>query len=154
MAPAVVEAAVAPVAPVAEPEVQLAPVSLAEVLVPAPEVVAAPAPAAAVAVVAEAPAEAAAPAPVAAAAAPFVLPTDKLADLARASGLEWINSDPDKVRVVQEAIANEPAPVRVPREIRPVVLVDEGPLVLVETRRDLAAYQLPFEQASESAPAA
>jgi ribonuclease E len=36
--------------------------------------------------------------------------------------------------------------VRVPREIRPVVLPDEGPLVLVETRKDLSQVMLPFEQ--------
>jgi ribonuclease E len=38
-----------------------------------------------------------------------------------------------------------PAPIRVPREIRKVVLPDEGPLVLVETRKDLAQVRLPFE---------
>ena len=80
------------------------------------------------------------------AAAPYVLPLEALADMARAAGLEWINSDADKVRVVQEAIAAEPPPVRVPRVIKPVVLIDEGPLVLVETRRDLAGLTLPFER--------
>jgi ribonuclease E len=34
----------------------------------------------------------------------------------------------------------------VPREIPPAVVLDEGPLVLVETRRDLSAMTLPFEQ--------
>jgi ribonuclease E len=34
----------------------------------------------------------------------------------------------------------------VPRVIKPVVLIDEGPLVLVETRRDLAGLTLPFER--------
>jgi ribonuclease E len=29
-----------------------------------------------------------------------------------------------------------------------VVVVDEGPLVLVETRKDLSQLKLPFEQAS------
>ena len=46
---------------------------------------------------------------------------------------------------MQAAIAAEPQPVRVPREPKPVVLVDEGPLVLVETRRDLSELKLPFE---------
>jgi ribonuclease E len=77
---------------------------------------------------------------------PYVLPLDALAELARGAGLEWVNSDADKVRAVQEAIASEPAPVRVPRVIKPVVLIDEGPLVLVETRRDLAGLTLPFER--------
>jgi ribonuclease E len=91
----------------------------------------------------------AAPAPATEAAAapaePFVLPADQLAALARDAGLEWIGSDPDKVRSVQEAMAREPQPVHVPREPKPVVLVDEGPLVLVETRKDLSAIRLPFE---------
>jgi len=39
----------------------------------------------------------------------------------------------------------EPKPVHVPREPKPVAVVDEGPLVLVETRRDLRNMPLPFE---------
>lgn len=91
-----------------------------------------------------------APAPVPAAAppAPFVLPTDSLAQLAQAAGLEWVQSDEEKVRTVQAAIAAEPKSVHVPREIVRIVLPDEGPLVLVETRRDLADVKLPFEQAA------
>ncbi|WP_422843519.1 Rne/Rng family ribonuclease [Acidovorax sp. M2(2025)] len=116
--------------------------------------------AAAPAAVAVAPVPAAAPvapAPAAAATAaapglprvqPFTLPVDDLHQVATASGLQWVNSDADKVASVQAAIAAEPAPVRVPRERPPVVVVDEGPLVLVETRRDLAAMKLPFEQPS------
>ena len=56
-----------------------------------------------------------------------------------------MNSDQEKVAKVQAAIAAEPKPVHVPREPRPVVVVDEGPLVLVETRRDLRQVTLPFE---------
>jgi ribonuclease E len=33
-----------------------------------------------------------------------------------------------------------------PRERKPVVLADEGPLVLVETRKDLSQFALPFER--------
>jgi ribonuclease E len=76
---------------------------------------------------------------------PFVLPTQELAELARGAGLEWVSSDADKVRAAQEAIANEPQPIRVPRERPPVASVDEGPLVLVETRKDLSQIRLPFE---------
>ena len=43
-------------------------------------------------------------------------------------------------------IAAEPAPVHVPRERKPLVVVDEGPLILVETRKDLSQVQLPFER--------
>jgi ribonuclease E len=57
-----------------------------------------------------------------------------------------VNSDADKVRAAQEAMAREPQPVHVPRVITPVVLPDEGPLVLVETRKDLSQVKLPFEQ--------
>ena len=42
-------------------------------------------------------------------------------------------------------MAAEPPPVHVPRERRPVVRIDEGPLVLVETRKDLTQFKLPFE---------
>ncbi len=44
----------------------------------------------------------------------------------------------------QAAIAAEPKPARVPRERAPAVVIDEGPLVLVETRKDLAEMKLPF----------
>ena len=43
-------------------------------------------------------------------------------------------------------MANEPRPVHVPRVPRPPVVIDEGPLVLVETRKDLSQMKLPFEQ--------
>lgn len=79
---------------------------------------------------------------------PFTLPVDLLQQVASASGLQWVNSDADKVAAVQAAIAAEPQPVRVPRERPPAVVLDEGPLVLVETRRDLAAMKLPFESTS------
>ena len=98
-----------------------------------------------------------APAPAAAAPAPapaglpkvsgFALPVDTLAGLAGAAGLQWVNSDADKVAAVQAAIAAEPAPIHVPRERPPAVELDDGPLVLVETRKDLGKISLPFEQA-------
>ena len=107
---------------------------------------------------AEAPAVQAAPEPVAAVAAPaaiaataYVLPVQELQALARAAGMEWVNSDADKIAAVQAAIAAEPAPVRIPRERPPVVVLDEGPLVLVETRKDLTDMVLPFEQENTAA---
>lgn len=76
----------------------------------------------------------------------FALPTDALLDVAQSSGLQWINSDSDKVAAVQAAIDAEPKPIHVPRE-RPVpASIDTGPLVLVETKRDLRNMTLPFEQ--------
>ncbi|HEX5371422.1 MAG TPA: Rne/Rng family ribonuclease [Aquabacterium sp.] len=93
----------------------------------------------------DAPAFAQAPAAVAES---FVLPLADLAALAAEAGLEWVNSDADKIRAVQEAIAAEPKPVHVPRERKPAPVLDEGPLVLVETRKDLSQIKLPFESAA------
>jgi ribonuclease E len=121
---------------------------------------AAPAPVAApVAAVPNAPATAPATAPKpaapAAAASPaaralpkvqsYTLSVAEMQAIAAASGLEWVNSDASKVAQAQAAIAAEPRPVHVPREPRPAVVLDEGPLVLVETRKDLRDMTLPFE---------
>ncbi|HSN34587.1 MAG TPA: ribonuclease E/G, partial [Ideonella sp.] len=76
---------------------------------------------------------------------PFALPIDELAALARDAGLEWVGSDAEKIRLAQEAIAAAPMPAHVPRERKPVPVLDEGPLVLVETRKDLSQVRLPFE---------
>ncbi|MFG6456880.1 Rne/Rng family ribonuclease [Roseateles sp. BYS96W] len=106
---------------------------------------AAPAPAPVVDVVAPpppAPAQAPAPAPVAQA---FELPLGELHAIAEGAGLQWVNSDADKIAAAQAAIAAEPAPAPLGREPAPVVVVDEGPLVLVETRKDLSQVKLPFE---------
>jgi ribonuclease E len=65
--------------------------------------------------------------------------------LAASAGLQWVNSDPEKIAAVQAAMAAEPAPIRVPREPRRHRLADEGPLVLVETKKDLSQLKLPFE---------
>jgi ribonuclease E len=106
-----------------------------------------------------APAAAVAPAPAAVADAPaaglprvpsFELPVDALAQMAQASGLSWVNSDEEKIKLAQAAIAAQPEPIHVPREIPVREAVDEGPLVLVETKRDLRNMSLPFEQSSAS----
>ena len=75
----------------------------------------------------------------------YTLPLQSLQEVAQASGLQWVNSDSDKVAAVQAAIAAEPQPIRVPRERPPLVVQDAGPLVLVETRRDLRELKLPFD---------
>ncbi|WP_036233381.1 hypothetical protein, partial [Methylibium sp. T29-B] len=87
----------------------------------------------------------AAPPAAAAALPPYALPIDDLAAVATGAGLQWVNSDADKVRAVQQAMADAPKPVHVPREPKPVVAIDDGPLVLVETRKDLSQIKLPFE---------
>ena len=92
-----------------------------------------------------APAPALAPAPAAAPAAPYRLPTDSLAALATGAGLQGVNSDSDKIRAVQEAMANEPKPIHVPRAPKPRAVPDDGPLVLIETKKDLSQVRLPFD---------
>jgi ribonuclease E len=67
----------------------------------------------------------------------FTLPVAEMQAVAQGSGLEWVNSNPERIAAVQAAIAAEPKPVHVPRERPPLVILDEGPLVLVETRKDL-----------------
>lgn len=79
---------------------------------------------------------------------PFQLPLDELAQVAEGSGLHWVNSDAERVAAVRAAIDAEPKPRHVPRERPPAIVIDEGPLVLVETRRDLGSMTLPFEDAA------
>jgi len=76
----------------------------------------------------------------------YTLPLEQLAQIAQQSGLNWVNSDAEKVAAVQAAIAAEPQPVHIPRERLPAVKLDDRPLVLVETKRDLRNLTLPFEQ--------
>ena len=126
-------------ATVAVPQAQVAPV------VPAK-----PAPAPVSAQVATVAAAAAAPAAVSATGLPkvqaFELPVESLSEVAQSSGLSWVNSDPAKIASVQAAIDAEPKAIRVPRERPAPIKVDAGPLVLVETKRDLRNMTLPFEQ--------
>jgi len=81
---------------------------------------------------------------------PFTLPLTALSQVAESSGLQWVNSDAAKIALVQAAIAAEPKPVHVPRERPAPVVIDEGPLILVETRRDLRNLPLPLEQTGSS----
>lgn len=77
--------------------------------------------------------------------ASFELPLGSLQSVVDGAGLQWVQSDTAKVAAAQEAIRNTPKPVHVPRERKPVVLDDFGPLVLVETRKDLSQVKLPFD---------
>ena len=99
---------------------------------------------AAVAVAVEAPAPVAAPV-----AKAFVLPIDDLNKVAESTGLQWVNSDSAKIAAARAAAAAEPQPAHAPRERPPAVVVDDGPLVLVETKRDLKDMKLPFEDAPQ-----
>ena len=128
--PVAVEATAAAAEPFIEaPIVQPAPVLPEPVAAARPIVVPAPAPAAA-------PSKA----------EPYALPIDRLNAVASAAGLEWVHSDSDKVRAAQSAIAAEPKPPRVPRQPKPPVAIDDGPLILVETKKDLSQITLPFDR--------
>ncbi|MDW5443678.1 Rne/Rng family ribonuclease [Polaromonas sp. SM01] len=78
----------------------------------------------------------------------YDLPLQDLAQVANASGLQWVNSDAGKIAEVQAAMAAEPKPIHVPRARPPAPQLDASPLVLVETKRDLGNMKLPFEQGS------
>jgi ribonuclease E len=77
--------------------------------------------------------------------AAFDLPLAQLQQVAQSSGLEWVNSNPERIAQIQTAIAAEPRPVHVPRERPAPVVLDEGPLILVETKKDLSQMAMPFE---------
>jgi ribonuclease E len=79
----------------------------------------------------------------------YELPLPALNQVAETVGLQWVNSDAAKIAAVQAAIAAEPKPVHVPRERPAPAVIDEGPLVLVETRRDLRELPLPDAQAAQ-----
>jgi ribonuclease E len=74
----------------------------------------------------------------------FSLPVDELAEIAASSGLTWVNSDATKIAAVQAAIAAEPKQIHIPRERPAPIQIDAGPLILVETKRDLRKMELPF----------
>jgi len=73
----------------------------------------------------------------------YVLPVEILQATAQAAGLQWVQSDAEAIRRVQEALAAQPAPIHVPRERKPAPKMDEGPLILVETVRPLPTLPLP-----------
>jgi ribonuclease E len=79
---------------------------------------------------------------------PFALPLDTLEAVAQSAGLQWVNSNPDLVASAQAAIAATVPPVRQPRERPAPVPVSAEPLVLVETRRDLAHMHLAIEEST------
>jgi ribonuclease E len=78
----------------------------------------------------------------------FSLPVGDLVQVAQGSGLSWVNSDPAKIAAVQAAINAEPRAIHVPRVRLAAVQIESGPLVLVETKRDLRNMKLPFEETS------
>lgn len=77
--------------------------------------------------------------------AAYTLPQVQLQQIVAVAGLLWVNSDSEKVAAAQAAIAAEPQPVHVPRERPAPVVIDNTPLVLVETKRDLGNAPMPFD---------
>ncbi|MDO5654297.1 MAG: ribonuclease E/G, partial [Brachymonas sp.] len=81
----------------------------------------------------------------------YALPDAQLQQIAASAGLQWVHTDADRLSVVREAIAAEPQAVHVPRERPPAVQLDDGPLILVETRKDLRELVLPFDTPENAA---
>jgi ribonuclease E len=129
------------VVPVAPAPVAIAPVPAAAPVAPVVAPVAAPK-------------ATAAPAAAAAGSMPkvtgYALPQEDLVQVAQGSGLQWVNTNAESVAKVQAAIAAEAQTVHVPRARPAPVSMDTGPLVLVETKRDLRNMTLPFEENSQS----
>ncbi|THJ36405.1 Rne/Rng family ribonuclease [Lampropedia aestuarii] len=140
---AIVQPAEAPVAPAAPAAQAIEQVAAASTPVAEPAaVVQASAPQAPVpseSVQADAPVASATP-------AAFVLDVAGLSSVASSAGLQWVHSDADKVAQVQAAIAAAPKAVHVPRQRPAAVVLDDKPLKLVETRKDLRSQHFPFDQ--------
>ena len=79
----------------------------------------------------------------------YDLPLQDLMQVAQTSGLQWVNSDADKIAQVNAAMALEVKPAHVPRERAVVAVSSQAPLVLVETKRDLRDTPLPFEKPAQ-----
>ena len=76
----------------------------------------------------------------------YALSVDAMSAVAASSGLTWVNSDASKIAHAQAAMAAEPTAAKVVRGRVAPVVVNDGPLVLVETKRDLAQMPMPFDK--------
>jgi ribonuclease E len=79
----------------------------------------------------------------------YALPVQSLEAVAESAGLQWVNSDAGKIEAAQAAMAAAAPPPAAPREIRVAPVVEDGPLVLVETKKDLSQVRLPFETSGQ-----
>ena len=79
----------------------------------------------------------------------FNLNIEEMQEIARSAGLDWINSDPSKVERVRLEAAVALPKKRTPRAPKPQIKIDEGPLVLVETRKSLEDVKLPFDSQNQ-----
>ena len=71
------------------------------------------------------------------------LPVEQLRAVVETAGLQWVQSDPERVEQARRKARQAPAPRHAPRERKPRAAQDEGPLVLVETRKALPRLELP-----------
>jgi ribonuclease E len=62
-------------------------------------------------------------------------PVSDLKELLGSAGLTLAATDPEKLRKAQEAAASAPAPIRVPRQRKPLPPQTDEPLVQVDTNR-------------------
>ena len=128
-------------APAPAPAVEPAPVAQAPVAEATPAVAAAPA--------VSAPVEAASavtevvqrPAAFEAATTPTSIRANglsigELQPMLESAGLVWVNTDAEKLRAAHEAAAQTPAPIRTPRERKPLPPLDTAPMQQIETRKD------------------
>ncbi|MBU6489421.1 MAG: hypothetical protein KGQ57_16610 [Burkholderiales bacterium] len=60
----------------------------------------------------------------------------QLQPMLESAGLVWVNTDAEKLRAAHEAAAQAPAPVRTPRQRKPLPPVDSTPLQQIETHKD------------------
>jgi ribonuclease E len=77
---------------------------------------------------------------------PYALPLNTLQEVATTAGLEWVHTDAEKTQQIQAAIAAQPTTPHVPREPKLAAPVDDSPLMLVETRKNLTEVKLPFDE--------
>ena len=80
----------------------------------------------------------------------YALPVESLEAVAESAGLMWVNSDAEQDRGGAGGDGGEHAGQAARRaRSAPPPVVDEGPLVLVETKKDLSQVRLPFETGSQ-----
>jgi ribonuclease E len=75
--------------------------------------------------------------------APESLPIADLNAVVQAAGLQWVQSDPIRVEQAQRTLRQMIVPKQAPRQRKPLALADEGPLMLVETRKALPTLNIP-----------
>jgi ribonuclease E len=71
------------------------------------------------------------------------LPVEQLRAIVETAGLQWVQSNPERVEQARRKARQAPAQRHAPRERKPRATQDEGPLVLVETRKALPRLDLP-----------